>query len=125
MLKKLAIIWGVLFLAAGILGFVPAAVTDHKLLGLFHVDTMHNIIHILSGLIAFAASGAEKTSRLYFVGFGWVYALVAVVGFIQGDTVLGLFHVNSADNWLHVFFAVLLLGIGYGVPHELVERDAA
>lgn len=120
-IKKLAYLFGVVFLLVGILGFVPALAPMHSdgmhyLLGLFMVGGIHNAIHLLSGVAALALGAySEKTARLYFLGFGAVYALVTVVGFIQKDTVLGIFHVNLADNFLHLVLAVAILGIGLAV----------
>lgn len=121
MLKKLAYVFGAVFLLVGILGFVPALSPQHSdgmryLLGLFMVGGVHNAVHILSGVAALALGMySEKTARLYFLAFGSVYALVTVIGFIQKDTVLGLFHVNMADNLLHLGLAVAILGIGLAV----------
>ncbi len=52
--------------------------------------------------------------RLYFKVFGVVYALVTVIGFAQGDTVLSLITVNVADNLLQVAIAVSALALGFG-----------
>src|SRR5215213_1305861 len=97
-LSKISLVFGVVFVLIGILGFVPGATTTgadgmQLLLGLFMVDGLHNSIHLLSGVAGLAASMNERYSRLYLQIFGAVYALVAVIGLIQGDTVLGLFHV--------------------------------
>lgn len=121
MIKKLAVLFGAVFLVVGILGFIPALTpTDaeghRNLLGLFEVDTVHNIVHVLSGaaaLIAGLVSG--YASRLYFKIFGAVYALVTLVGMVSGSA-LGLFHVNGADNFLHLALAIALLAIGFGTP---------
>lgn len=117
--KSVAMVFGVVFLLVGILGFIPGATPDHELLGIFHVDTVHNIVHLLSGLLALGlASMGAKYGKTYLVGFGAVYALVAVVGLVQGDTVLGLFDVNAADNLLHVVLAVALIGAGLAFPAD-------
>lgn len=126
MLKKLAMLFGVVFVAVGLLGFVPG-VTDDKdmLLGIFQVDGLHNVIHLLSGLAALLATKSEDMAQMYFRLFGAVYALVAVVGFVQGDTVLGLLDVNMADNLLHTALAVALLGVGFGVAKSGAAKPAA
>jgi hypothetical protein len=117
MLKKLSLVFGVVFLAVGILGFVPGVTNDqYKLLGIFQVSGIHNWIHILSGVAAILGSKSDKYAQLYFRVFGIVYAAVTVIGFIQGDTVLGIFDINMADNWLHTVLAVVILAIGFGVP---------
>lgn len=112
-MKTWAMVFGVVFLAVGVLGFVPGISQDGMLLGLFEVDTTHNVIHLVSGILALAvATVATGYARLYFQVFGVVYALVTVLGFVQG-TVLGLFTVNMADNVLHLAIAVLALWVGF------------
>src|SRR5678815_1114241 len=114
MLKTLSMVFGIVFLAVGILGFVPGVTNDKDmLLGIFQVGTIHNAVHILSGLAALIAAKSEDYAQLYFRIFGSVYALVTIVGFVQKDTVLGLFDINMADNWLHLGLAVAILGIGF------------
>lgn len=109
-------VFGIAFLAVGVLGYVPGATTGGLLLGIFMVDGMHNIIHILSGLIAVGVAWmGMQYARLYFQVFGVVYGLVTVVGFLQGDTVLGLITVNMADNLLHLVIAAVALWIGFGM----------
>ena len=119
MLKKLSMLFGIVFVATGILGFVPGVTNDQNmLLGIFQVGTIHNIVHLLSGLAALLAATAkgDDYAQLYFRIFGIVYGLVTLDGFIQGTTVLGLFDINMADNWLHAVLSVAILGIGFGVP---------
>jgi hypothetical protein len=116
MIKNLAILFGAVFLLVGILGFIPAATPHHKLLGLFMVGGVHNAIHLLSGVLAIAgAMASEKYAQLYFRAFGTVYLLVTIIGFVQKNTVLGIFAVNTADNFLHLVLAVAILGVGFGV----------
>ena len=118
MLKKLSVLFGIVFLTIGLLGFVPGITTDEGLLlGIFKVDAIHNMIHILSGVAALVAgTRSEDYAQLYFRVFGVVYAVVALVGLMQSDTVLGLIDINAADNVLHIVLAVAILGIGFGVP---------
>lgn len=129
MIKKIAFIFGVIFLLIGILGFIPGATTTtadgmQLLLGLFMVDATHNVIHITSGVVALLAASSERYAKWYLQIFGLVYALVALIGFVQGDTVLGLFMVNPADNWLHTALALGLLGTGFGINSNTVTPTA-
>ncbi|MFQ5540760.1 MAG: DUF4383 domain-containing protein [Candidatus Paceibacteria bacterium] len=115
MIKTWSWILAVVFLAVGILGFIPAFAPNGMLLGLFEVDALHNIIHLISGLaFVWAALAAETTGRMVFKVFGIIYAIVAVVGLVQGDTVLGIIAANMADHILHVVLAVVILYIGFG-----------
>ncbi len=114
MLQKLAWVFGIVLLAVGVLGFVPGVTTSDLLLGIFTVDSLHNIIHILSGALALVAVlYAKEYVRLYFQVFGVVYGVVAVLGFVQSDSVLGLIMVNTADNLLHLVIAASALYAGF------------
>jgi hypothetical protein len=116
MAKPMAVLFGVVFLVVGILGFVPAVTKDQMLLGIFHVNAAHNCVHLLSGVVALICGmmgvGAART---YFKLFGLVYAAVAVMGFLNpGDTMLlGLISNNMADTWLHVAIAAVSLILGF------------
>ena len=116
MAKTMAVLFGVVFLLVGILGFVPAVTKDEMLLGIFHVNMAHNCVHLLSGVAALLCGlSGVGASRLYFRIFGLVYAAVAVMGFLNpGDTMLlGLISNNMADTWLHVGIAAVSLIIGF------------
>jgi len=116
MVKTAAVLFGIVFLLVGILGFVPAVTKDEMLLGIFHVNTAHNVVHLLSGAVAlFAGLTSVGASRVYFKIFGLVYAAVAVMGFLNpGDTMLlGLISNNTAVTWLHVGIAAVSLLLGF------------
>lgn len=121
MVKTAAILFGIVFLAIGVLGFVPGITTPMgdgtggMLLGIFHVNLAHNVVHLLTGAVAlFAGMASAGAARTFFRIFGVVYALVAVLGFVQGDgMLLGLISNNTADTWLHVGIAVVSLFLGF------------
>ena len=120
MVKSAAILFGIVFLAVGILGFVPAVTSDVNgmpmLLGIFHVNTAHNFVHIASGVV-FLLCGmtGPGPSRTFFKIFGVVYALVAILGFYpDGTMLLGFLSNNVAVTWLHVVLALAMLYLGFG-----------
>src|SRR5262249_25677537 len=121
MTRSAAYVFGAAFLIAGILGFVPAATPGGMLFGLFHVNTAHNSVHLLTGVIALwtGATGLEAAKRFFQV-FGVIYAAVAILGFIYGDApIFGLIANNLGDTWLHVAVAILSLYLGFatrGLP---------
>jgi len=124
MLQKFSWLLAIVFIVVGVLGFVPGVTTSGYFLGIFEVDTLHNIIHLVSGLaFLWAAVSAEKTARMVFQVFGVVYAAVAVVGLIQGGTVLGLISTNMADHILHAVLAVVILYVGFGMKGEKKMMD--
>jgi Domain of unknown function (DUF4383) len=108
-----SLVFGVTLLVAGIAGFfadssfgdLGSNVQGDDLI-VFEVNGWHNLIHIASGVLGLALMGTAAGARLYALGFGTVYLLVTIWGFIDGNDVLGLFPVNTADNWLHVAIAV-------------------
>jgi hypothetical protein len=127
LLKRAAILFGVVFLAVGVLGFVPGATNEHQmLLGIFHVNAAHNVVHLLSGAAAFACGlSSAAASRWYFRIFGIVYALVAILGFVQGEgLLLGLISNNMPDVWLHVVISAAALALGFAVPADTSASEA-
>jgi len=120
-----AYIFGVVLVLVGILGFIPGITTsDGLLLGLFEVDATHNSVHFLTGVLALIAGFVSaQMARWYFMLFGVVYAVVAILGFFPSSSVLGLFGVNLADNLLHVAVALVALYLGFmmkeGVEHSM------
>lgn len=111
--QKLAKLFGIVLLLIGVLGFVPGITMDGYLLGLFEVNTLHNIIHLLTGIVGILAAASLSNSKLFFKVFGVVYLIVTILGFTQGGSVLGLFMANMADNLLHVVITAVALWAGF------------
>ena len=118
-LKTWGWVFGVVFIVIGLLGFVPGAVTpDGMLFGILSVDTMSSVVYMISGILAIAAIwGAGTYAQLYFKVFGVIYALIMLVGFVQGSTVLGLMTTNMADNVLNLVIAGIALWLGFGMKN--------
>jgi hypothetical protein len=113
---------GLALLLAGVFGFISDSSFDtgdgvqgDLFLG-FEVNAIHNLIHVVSGLVLVAASPKRASARAVAIGFGLVYGVVAIIGLIDGDDVLGLIPINSADNVLHVALAAL------GIISGLISR---
>lgn len=116
MLKTIAIIFGVLFLLIGVLGFIPAASPNGNLFGIFHVNTGHNIIPLIVGIIAlWVGFTSEHASHIFFRVFGIIFGILTILGFIYGDRdILGYIANNTANNILHLIFAAIFLYLGFG-----------
>jgi hypothetical protein len=118
-----ALVFGATLLLVGILGFIAESAFDTgsgvngSNFILFEVNGWHNLVHIASGLLGLALWRSVAGARGYALGFGAVYLIVTLWGFIDGNDILGLIPVNGADNVLHLLIA--LLGIGAG----LASRD--
>lgn len=116
-LKIIAIIFGIGFLIIGVLGFVPQAKVGEDLFGLFRVNTIHNIIYLISGVIALLGGlSCWHATRVYFKIFGIIYGLAALLGiyFGHGDLLDGYIANNTNDEWLHGAIAVVFLYLGFG-----------
>ncbi len=114
MAKKLAVLFGIVFVLVGVLGFIPNPIVGST--ALFVTDTLHNIVHLLIGVVLLiVAMSAPEKSSLWLKIFGVIYLLLAVLGFIlvpSGGALLGLVMMNTADHWLHVVLGVVLLIAG-------------
>src|SRR5829696_10411393 len=80
--RAVALVFGVSFLAVGVLGFVLNP-TGGELLGIFAVNVLHNLVHLLFGIFGIAAAYVGR-SRFYLQGVGIIYLLLTVLGFVPG-----------------------------------------
>jgi type III secretory pathway component EscU len=111
--QKAAKWFGWIILLIGILGFIPGVVTpDGLLFGIFAVNPIHNIIHILTGLLALFSASSFTATKSFFKIFGVIYLLITLLGLFSGS-ILGLFAVNMADNLLHVVITLVALYYGF------------
>lgn len=112
MAKKSALVIGIVFILVGILGFIPNGIVGEG--ATFETDTLHDIIHLVFGLIlVFVALKAAHKAASTLVVVGIIYLLLAIIGFVQGTTILGLVPVNAADNWLHLVLGVVIAALGF------------
>jgi hypothetical protein len=122
--RNFALIFGIVFLAIGIAGFVPAlvhpadggamAIGGHSmLLGLFAVNTLHNVVHLLFGLWGLAASRSAGGAVTYARGVAIIYALLTVAGLVPASADgFGYVPLYGKDVWLHA--ALALVGAYFG-----------
>ena len=114
---------GAVLVLAGILGFfwdagfdTGSSIQGDELLGVLEVNGIHNLVHIASGLLLLAVAPRPATARLGVLAFGLVYALVTLIGLVDGDTVLGLIPVNGPDNVLHILLTGAALLAAFSSP---------
>ena len=84
---------------------------------------MHNIVHLLFGVVGLWAARAWDSSRLYMLGGGVIYLALFLLGIVGGGDWIPA---NTADHWLHLVLGVTMVGIGYLFGREMArDRTAA
>ena len=120
MAKKLATVFGVVFTLVGLLGILGIGLGIVGPGGVFATDTVHDLVHLVSGLVFLAvAFWASAKSKAALVIFGVVYTLVAILGFLGNNPVLGFINVNDADNYLHLLLGVVILIAGFSSKKDM------
>ncbi len=123
--QKAAMAVGAVFLLVGILGFIPGITTNYdmlevaghhsgaRLLGIFEVSVLHNVVHLLFGVAGLLMARTVNAARAYLIGGGVIYAVLWLYGVvIDRDSQANFVPVNTADNWLHFVLAVGMIGLG-------------
>ena len=124
-----AMAFGIVFILAGISGFfaappppgAPPLMVEHGhglALGMFPVNTLHNVVHLLFGALGLAAwRGAIVSAGGYFQVVAVSYGLLVVLGLLPAtQTTFGLIPIWGADVWLHAALAVVAAYFGFMAP---------
>lgn len=127
-LRTICRAFGILFLLAGIAGFIPGATLPHSHpdvavdaflgleFGLFPVNLLHNLVHIVFGIWGIVAGAGIAASRIYFRSVAVIYALLAAMGLIPAadlHTTFGLIPLYGNDVWLHALVAAVAAYFGF------------
>ena len=120
------------FVLLGVLGFIPGITTHYgdlsfaghhseaKLLGLFQVSILHNVLHLLFGLVGLVLARRLAGARLFLAGGGAIYLGLWLYGFaIDRETAANFVPVNDADNFLHLFLGFGMLALGLLVSNDV------
>jgi hypothetical protein len=126
------------FLLVAVLGFVPGITTNYselsfagheseaKLLGLFQVSVLHNIVHGLFGVIGLALARSIAGARSFLIGGGAVYLVLTAYGsLIDLDSAVNFVPVNVADNFLHLGLGLGMIGLGLALGKQAHAAAAA
>jgi hypothetical protein len=125
--QSLAVLVGAAFLLVGVLGFIPGITTHYsdmafagedsgaKLLGIFQVSVLHNIVHVLLGIAGLGLARTWEGARTYLIGGGVLYLALWLLGLVGGGDWIP---VNSADNWLHFVVGLGMVALGFVTTRE-------
>ncbi|MCI0597484.1 DUF4383 domain-containing protein [Candidatus Parcubacteria bacterium] len=121
MAKTLAIVFGIVFVVVGLLGFVPNPLVGE--MAIFETDMMHNLVHLLFGVILLVVAYMYAGSAaLWLKILGVVYLVLAVLGFLmipEGGKLLGLVHTSMSDHWLHIVLGIVLVAAGFAAKRSV------
>lgn len=105
--QKVCIGTGIFFVAAGLIGIVIPGFMA------MHLSLAHNIIHLVSGALALWCGYADDPKKAYnfALGFGIVYGLLGLAGFVVGEPGYpGVGHMEADDNLMRIIPNVLEFG---------------
>ena len=117
LIQRVALVFGVMFTAVALLGFVTTGFAmpelhgmdqAKKLVGLFPVNVTHNLVHLGFGLWGLAASRLTRTSMFYTMASGAIYFVLAGIGMSYPNP-LGVVPIGGWDVVLHLVIAALMV----------------
>lgn len=124
--RTFAAVFGVVFLLAGLFGFIPGLSPEHVhsgmivtsgsrlAMGLFPVNVLHDLVHLAFGTWGLLAARSIGGSFAYAKGVALTYALLTVLGLIQAtNTTFGLVPIYGNDIWLHAGLAIVAAYFGF------------
>ena len=123
--QTVAKVMGVVFIVIGVIGFFSGGMhmTSGLELGLFPVNVLHNVVHILIGLWGLAAARTPVGATAFCKQAGVLYLLLAIIGFVPSlaAQLASLVPLSGNDAWLHLVLALILLYCGFrGTSREAV-----
>lgn len=130
--RTLGVVFGAVYLLVGLLGFAVTggvgfvATQGGLLLGIFEVNPLHNIAHLLIGAaLLIAGLVSARAAKTVNVVVGAAYLLLGIVGFFLVGTGANVLALNTPDHFLHLASAILLLAVGVGADHAGAPRAAS
>ncbi|MEH0826500.1 MULTISPECIES: DUF4383 domain-containing protein [unclassified Micromonospora] len=119
----------------GVLGFIPGITSNYdtmmfagheseaKLLGLFQVSILHNLVHLAFGVAGLALARTISGARGYLIGGGAVYLVLWLYGLvIDHESGANFVPLNGADNWLHLLLGLGMIALGLALTRRPADR---
>ncbi|TFD47813.1 DUF4383 domain-containing protein [Cryobacterium frigoriphilum] len=117
--RLIGTVFGAVYVLVGLLGFAVTggvgfiATEGGLLLGIFEVNPLHNVAHLLIGAaLLIAGLSSASAAKAVNTTVGAVYLLLGLLGFFIADSALNILALNTADHFLHLASAIVLLGVG-------------
>jgi|SRR5215203_2888756 len=136
LLQKAALVVAATFALVGVLGFIPGITTDYdqmefighesgaELLGIFAVSVLHNLVHLLFGIVGFALARTWNGARAFLIGGGAVYLVLTIYGLlVDRHEDANFVPLNDADNWLHLALGIGMIALGVLLGSRVEDRN--
>lgn len=111
--QVLALLFGVVLIVLGVLDFIGVGATDGRLLGIFAISPIVNLVHVLTGLLGVILGRYAGGGALFNKLGGVIYLAVFAVGAVA--VAAGLGGIDWATNGLHLLLGIVVAAIGFGV----------
>jgi hypothetical protein len=136
LLQKAALVVAAAFALVGVLGFIPGVTTDYdqmelaghesgaELLGIFGVSVLHNVVHLLFGLVGFALARSWSGARAFLLGGGAIYLVLTIYGLlVDRHEQANFVPLDAADNWLHLVLGLGMVVLGLLLGSRVEDRN--
>jgi len=132
-IRSFALVFGIVFLLAGASGFIPGLLHPVPanappltvtmgygfVMGLLPVNVLHNLVHVLFGILGVVAYGGLFAPRTYAQIVALAYGLLAVMGLASAtNTLFGLVPIYGNDVWLHLVLGAVAAYFGFMASAE-------
>lgn len=130
-----ALVVGIAFLLAGLMGFIPGITTNFEtmqfagheseamLLGIFQVSILHNLVHALFGIVGIAMARLASTARAFLIVGGVIYLILWIYGLvIDHESAANFVPLNEAVDWLHFALGLGMVALGLILPRLARNR---
>jgi hypothetical protein len=138
MVQSFARIVGIIFVVVGIMGFMPwfvqpladmpglAVETGYgRLLGLFPVNVVHNLVHLGAGIWGIVAARSFMGSVTFARAIAIIFGVLTLLGLIPAtNTLFGLAPLYGIDVLFHAVLAIVAAYFGFAAPARTPTTQA-
>jgi hypothetical protein len=125
-----ALLVGIAFVIVGIAGFIPGITRDApgdfagenspaSLLHVFQTGILHDLVHLLFGIVGIALSRAADTARTFLIGGGAVYLVLWLIGMFSA---MDWLPADVSDHWLHFVLGLAMVALGVVLGRRVVPE---
>ena len=130
-------LFGIIFLIVGVAGFIPGITSDYdrltvfddqgaKLLGIFGVNIIENIAHLLFGIAGLALARTWSGAKNYFIWGGLIYLALWLYGLIiEENSAANFMGLNNPAHWLHLVLGLAMVAAGYLLSRRVAREGGA